>query len=109
MGFWAWFAIWAGLGIAALIALALIGYELFNKSSAVLHQLERILKAAQPLEAALAEKSAATRPTESLLAPAEAIVSRRALIKARQHKASERQRRLIDRLKDIKIDESRFR
>lgn len=109
MGFWAWFGIWASLAIAALIALSIIGYELFSKSEATLHQLDRLLKNVEPLEEALSTKSKSLRPAESLLEPGVAVAERKALIKAREQKAADRQRRLVARLKDLKIDESRFR
>lgn len=108
MGFWAWFAIWSGLALAALITFALIGYELFVKAEATFHQLERLNSQVQPLQTAIDERKAIERPTESLLEPSVAINKRKALLKRREQQASDRQRRLIARLKDIQIDESRF-
>lgn len=109
MGFWAWFGIWSALGIGAIATFAYIGYELFGKAQGAFHQLERLQKQVEPLESALAAKPDGLRPAESLLNPGESITSRKRLIKAREQKAADRQRRLVARLKDLKIDESRFR
>jgi len=108
MGFWFWFAIWSVLALAALVAFALIGYDLFIKGEAAFHQYERLNAQVKPLQAAIDEHKAIERPTESLLEPSIAINKRKALLKRREQKASDRQRRLIARLKDIQIDESRF-
>ena len=108
MGFWLWFAIWSVLGIGAIIAFALIGYELFIKGEATFHQLTRLESQVRPLQAAIETKTELERPAESLLDPAAAAVKRRAIIKYREQKAADRQRRLVARLKDLNIDESRF-
>ncbi len=109
MGFWAWFAIWCTLAIAALGVLGLIGYELFGKVEGNLHQIGRLQSKIAPLIAALEDKEPASRPTESLLDPATAISQRKSLVRARESKAQDRQRRLIARLKDFNPQESRFR
>ena len=109
MGFWAWFAIWSTLAIAALGVLGFIAYELFGKVQSNLHQIGRLQSKVSPLIEALEDREPATRPAESLLDPATAISQRKSLIRARESKAQDRQRRLIDRLKDIKPQESRFR
>jgi len=108
MNFWLWFAIWIVLGVGAIITFALIGHELFIKGEATFHQLTRLESQVRPLQEALDSKTATERPTESLLDPAGTAVKRRAIIKLREQKAADRQRRLIARLKDINIDESRF-
>lgn len=108
MGFWGWFAIWSVLGLAAIITFALMGYGLFVKGEAAFHQLERLSEKVQPLESAINQRQEIERPAPSMLAPSTAITKRKALLKLREQKAHDRQRRLIARLKDIQIDESRF-
>lgn len=109
MGFWVWFAIWSALAIGAIAVFGAIGYELFNKAQANFHQLQRLEKLVEPLQRSLSEKPVAERPAESLLNPGHALVNRKQLIKRREQKAQDRQRRLINRLHDLKFDESRFR
>jgi hypothetical protein len=108
VGFWFWFAIWAVLAIGALIAFALIGYELFIRGEATFHQLVKLESQVRPLQIAMETKTTVERPAESLLDPGSAAVNRRAIIKHREQKAADRQRRLVARLKDLNIDESRF-
>jgi hypothetical protein len=109
MGFWTWFAIWSILAIAALGVLGFIGYELFGKVEANLHQIGRLQSKMAPLMAALEDKEPASRPAESLLDPEATISQRKSLVRARESKAQDRQRRLIARLKDFKPQEGRFR
>jgi dihydrodipicolinate synthase/N-acetylneuraminate lyase len=109
MGFWAWFAIWATLAVAALAFLIYIGYELFNKLEGNFHQLSKLQAKVEPLTKALESNSNAERPVESLLRPIETLAARKSLLRARANKAEDRQRRLIARLKDFNPQESRFR
>lgn len=109
MGFWAWFAIWCTLAVIAVGVLGFIGYELMGKMQSNLHQLERLEKQVAPLIKATKSREAAPRPSESLLSPAETFARRKGLIRAREQKAQDRQRRLIARLKDFKPQESRFK
>jgi hypothetical protein len=109
MNFWIWFAIWAVLVLASLGWLGYVANELLIKTKANLHQVEKLQINTAPLLAAIDEKVTLERPIPSLLEPIEAVKNRDRLKRDRKHKSEDRQRRLIARLHDIKVDESRFR
>jgi hypothetical protein len=110
VGFWAWFGIFAAIGVAGLTWYALIGLSLAKKA-------KNLEPAAARLQV-LADKLATTQAAEVSnpeLVPAidqgatKVLTRHRAVLKANKQRKEDRQRRLIERLKNMKIDESRFR
>ncbi len=109
MGFWAWFWIWTGLIVGSLAVFAYLFWDLFTKAVPILEQLKIGAERTKPLLEAL-EKASDYQPTESaILADREDVFAQRAdVVRNKEERIKARQRRLIESLKDIDVNESRF-
>ncbi len=110
MGFWFWFFIYLAIALGALVIYAFVGLQLLQKLKA----FEAPAKKLAELAAKLEETSKAEVTVESPVAAldqTEQAVSRRQnqIAKARKAKKETKERRLVDRLKHLDIDESRLR
>jgi hypothetical protein len=109
MGFWAWFWVWVGLVVGSLVFFAAIGYFLFAKAEAVVHQLGRTASQVEPLMTAIDTAAKLDERESDLLADTDALTRKRELLlKRKNQKRSQRQRRLRGAIKDIDLNESRF-
>lgn len=109
MGFWGWFWIWAALALGSLAVFGFIGKGLFNRIVSVLHQVNQIAPTAQKLFEALEAKPKAEDLESSLLTPlSELEEKRRVLLQRKSKKQARRQRSLINAIKKIDVNESRF-
>jgi hypothetical protein len=109
MGFWAWFFIWAALGLASLVILGLIGKSLFNKSLEVAHQIGKVATEAQKLADLIdSRENPIAKPQSVLITPETASTQRRSFLKAKAKKREDRTRILIKSLKKFDPNESRF-
>lgn len=108
MGFWFWFAIFAAIALVALISYALIGLSVAAKAKALQKPAARLQALATKLEQA-AEMVPATETLVAALDTDELIVAqrRKAVLKHRSERKEAKQRRLIARLRNMEIDESR--
>lgn len=110
MGFWFWFLVFASITVAALVGYALIGLSLAKKAKGLQAPGERL----QTLAAALEESRQAEVLLPDLVAaldtdPSQVMARRKSVLRANKRRKEQRQRRLIERLRTMKIDESRFR
>ncbi len=110
MGFWFWFSIFAAITLLALGWYALIGLSLAAKAK----KLQPAGAKLQVLANKLAATQAAEVDTVDLVAaldqtPEKVLARRNGVLKANRLRKEDRQRRLIERLRTMKIDESRFR
>lgn len=108
MGFWFWFGIFAAIALVALISYALIGLSVAAKAKALQKPAARLQALATKLEQA-AEMVPATETLVAALDTDELIVEqrRKAVLKHRSERKEAKQRRLIARLRNMEIDESR--
>ena len=107
MGFWVWFAIWTVLVIGALTTFTLIAFSLRDSANKLRPEIEIASKRAQELAALRDSKSAYVGPVPDT-DPVLATQRRPAVLRSRELKRQARERRLIEHLKHIEIDESRF-
>ena len=110
MGFWFWFFIYHAIALGALVLYAFVGLQLLQK----LRAFEAPAKKLEQLAAKLQKTSKAEVTVDSPVAAleqSEQAVSRRQkeIAKARKAKKETKERRLVDRLKHLEIDESRLR
>lgn len=109
MGFWAWFWIWVALIVGSLAVFGLIGKGLFNRALSVLHQVNQVAPNVQKLFDALEAKPKAEDLESDLLTTLEELdEKRRVLLQRKSKKRAQRQRRLINAIKNIDVNESRF-
>ena len=108
MGFWFWFAIFAGIAVLALVSYALIGVKLMSRAKALKKPAARLQSLAKELERA-SHKAVATETLVAALDQDEVTVTqrRKAVLKHRSARKEAKQRRLIARLRNMEIDESR--
>lgn len=110
IGGWGWFWIWIFLGATALVIFGLLAKYLLNKFLEVAHQISRLVEKTDALISISRQKLKVENPEPSLKKDSKIEVSkRRALLKAKQKKKEQRQRRLIASLKKFDPNESRFR
>ena len=108
MGFWFWFGIFCAIAILALISYALIGLNIASKAKALQEPAARLQALAAKLDAA----SEVVPVTETLVAALDTdeltvTQRRKAVLKHRSQRKEAKQRRLIARLRNMEIDESR--
>jgi hypothetical protein len=108
MGFWFWFGIFAAIALLALISYALIGLRVASKAQALQEPAARLQALATKLEQA-AVLVPATETLFAALDTDELVVAqrRKAVLKHRSERKQAKQRRLITRLRNMEIDESR--
>ena len=105
-----WVLFWLGLILGSLVINLLIFKSLYNRSQAVLFQLNKITVKSLALAEKIGLKPLVERPESSIdKDPAIALTERRSLLKSRLKKQQLRQRRLIESLKRRKPIERRFR
>jgi hypothetical protein len=105
-----WVLFWSGLILGSLVINLLIFKSLYNRSLAVLFQLNKLTVKSLALAEKIGLKPLVERPESSINKdPAIALTERRSLLKSRLKKQQQRQRRLIESLKRRKPIERRFR
>jgi hypothetical protein len=105
-----WVLFWLGLILGSLVINLLILKSLYNRSQAVLFQLNKMTVKSLALAEKIGLKPLVERPESSIdKDPAIALTERRSLLKSRLKKQQLRQRRLIESLKRRKPIERRFR
>jgi hypothetical protein len=105
-----WVLFWLGLILGSLVINLLIFKSLYNRSQAVLFQLNKMTVKSLALAEKIGLKPLVERPESSIdKDPAIALTERRSLLKSRLKKQQLRQRRLIESLKRRKPIERRFR
>jgi len=110
MGFWSWFGIFAAITVLALASYAAIGLSLAKKANGLKAPSERLQALSQQLEVTRAAHVEVAKLVSAIDQDAGAVMNRRqAVLKANKHRKEQRQRRLIERLRSMEIDESRFR
>lgn len=107
MGYWFWFSLWAALIVGAIATFTYIGLSLRESANKLRPEIEIALKRAQDL-AALRESASGYVGPKPDVDPVIAIQKRRGILRARELKRQVRERRLVEHLKHIEIDESRF-
>lgn len=110
MGFWFWFWICAAvlvLGLALQVAAIL---RLAGKAKGLAEPAKKLEGLAKNLEATGSQK-AESLPLVPALAQdfAKVLERRQVLLKARRQRKEQRQRRLVERLKEVSYDERRLR
>lgn len=106
---WLWIVIWAALVVGAVATFAYIGLGLRDRAEVLRPELELLAERAQALASLVDSDSDYVGPTSDLgQDPALAVGRRRKFVNAREAKRQARERRLIEHLKHIEIDESRF-
>lgn len=101
--------IWIALVVIALAINALILKSLFNRGKSVLHQLSRLAPRFENLGKQALERPKLTRPQSVINQdPSISMAKRLLLIKQRNQKQEQRQRRLLAGLKRKKATGSRF-
>lgn len=109
MGFWFWFWVWSGLIAAALGVFAWLLWDLFTKVTPIIDQLKVSAERIRSLMETLEKPFAYEAPTSAMDEDPEQVFAKRALVVRRKEKrAEERERRLIRSLLDIDVYESRF-
>jgi len=110
LGFWFWFAIFAAITLVALAWYSLLGLKLARKAKDLQPAGERFQGIAAKLSAA-GNIEPVLEPIIAALdqKPEQVLARRSAVLKANKQRKEIRQRRLIERLRNLKIDESRFR
>jgi hypothetical protein len=110
MGFWSWFGIFAAITVLALSSFAAIGISLAQKAKALQVPSERLQALSQQLDATRSAHVEVAKLVPAIDQDAGAVLNRRqGVLKANKHRKEQRQRRLIERLRSMEIDESRFR
>lgn len=105
-----WVLFWSGLILGSLVINLLIFKSLYNRSLAVVFQLNKLKVKSLALAEKIGLKPLVERPESSIdKDPAIALTERRSLLKSRLKKQQQRQRRLIESLKRRKPIERRFR
>lgn len=107
MGIWFWFTLWAVLIVGALATFAYIGLSLRESANKLRPEIEIALKRAQEL-AELRDSASGYVGPQPDTDPVLAVQKRRGLLSSRRLKREARERRLVEHLKDLEIDESRF-
>ena len=109
MGFWFWFWIWVGIGLVSLVIYGFILADLVLRAKKLQAPAARMQRIAADLQAKLSEAVEIEELTPALEQTAESVLSRqKARSKANRKRREERERRLVNRLKDIDFDESRL-
>ncbi len=109
MDFWAWFWIWT---VLVLIGLGYLGYRIYDlltKLGPIASQLDILLERLQALSDALEAAPEYKRPEDNLHDdPGVHIAKRAAAQKRKSEKRRARERRLIESLDAIDVNERRF-
>lgn len=109
MDFWAWFWIWTVLIVLGLGYLGFLAYDLMVKLGPISKQLETLLARVQKLNEAIEQPAFFERPADNLLDdPATLLAERAEAQKRKREKRSARERRLIESLDAIDVNERRF-
>lgn len=109
MDFWAWFWIWTVLVLLGLGYLGFQAYDLLTKLGPISKQLEILMERLQKLSDALETSPEYKRPEDNLLDdPAVHLTSRAEAQKRKGEKRQARERRLIQSLDAIDVNERRF-
>ena len=109
MGFWFWFAIFAGISVLGLASYCLLGLRIATKAKGLRGSADKLQALANAVQ-----KSSERIPVIENLVPAldqdeQTVASRRRkVLKQRVQRKELKQRRLIARLSTMKIDESRL-
>lgn len=106
---WFWFALWLVLGVGALSTFTLIALSLRDRAAKLRVELD-IAQARAFALTALSQSGSDYQGPESDLGKDPALSMRKRLnfLGSREAKRRARERRLIEHLKHIEIDESRF-
>lgn len=109
MGFWFWFGLWLALSVGAIATFALIGIGLRERAAKLNPELELAKSRIAEIKT-LRERASSYLGPESDLGKDPALSMRKRLdfLGAREVKRKARERRLIEHLKHIEINESRF-
>ena len=109
MGFWAWFWIWTTLIVLGLGYLGFVTYDLMVKLGPISKQLEVLLDRVQKLSDAVEKPAVYERPADNLLDDPTLLMAERAEAQMRKReKRKARERRLIESLDAIDVNERRF-
>ncbi len=109
MGFWFWFSIFAGISVLALVAYGLLGLSIAKKAANLNAPAERLETLVKKLEKTSEAVPVIEKVVSALDQDEQAVTQRRnAVVKSRSQRKEAKQRRLIERLRDVKIDESRL-
>lgn len=110
MSFWSWFAIFSAITILALASYAAIGLSLASKAKGLQAPSVRLQALSQQLQTTRVAQVEVARLVPAIDQDAGAVLSRRqGVLKANKQRKEQRQRRLIERLRTMNTDESRFR
>jgi hypothetical protein len=110
MGFWSWFSVFAAITVLSLASYAAIGIWLARKAKGLQAPAERLQALSEKLEATRAAHVEVAQLVSAIDQDAGAALKRRkGVLKANKLRKEQRQRRLIERLRTMKIDGSRFR
>ena len=106
---WVWLVIWSVLTIGAIATFAYIGLGIRDRAMALRPELDLLAQRTKALASLLESESNYIGPTSDMgQDPALAVGRRRKVVRAREAKRQARERRLVEHLKHIEIDESRF-
>lgn len=109
MGFWAWFWIWTPLVLGSLALFAYLFWDLFNKAVPIMEQVKIGAERAKPLLEALEQAPDYEKPESAVLADAEDVFAKRAeVVRNKAERIKARERRLIESLSAISVDERKF-
>ena len=109
MGFWFWFFIWIAIALLALVVYGFILAGLVAKAKKLQAPATRLQSLAAALQAKMNQAVEIEELTPALEQTAEQVFSRqKARSKGNRKRKEERERRLVNRLKDIDFDESRL-
>jgi Tfp pilus assembly protein PilN len=109
VGLWFWFWIWVGIALISLVIYALILADLVVKAKKLQAPGQRLQRIAADLQAKMNEVVEIEELTPALEQTAEEVLNRqKARSTANRKRKEERERRLVNRLKDIDFDESRL-
>jgi hypothetical protein len=110
VGFWFWFGVFAAIAVLALLWYALIGLSLAKKAKGLEPAGARLQALSEKLSETQSKQAEIDDLVPAIDQGAEKVLSRRkAVVKANKQRKEDRQRSLVERLKNMKIDESRFR
>ncbi|MEY4000565.1 MAG: hypothetical protein RLZZ626_920 [Actinomycetota bacterium] len=110
MGGWAWFGIWAGLSLGAILVFALIGYDLGQRGKRLAVEVTKLQPVVKELGELVDSLPGLAEPVSAIERDlGEVLQTRLDLIKTKKQRREDRQRRLIRHLKDIDPTEKRFK
>lgn len=110
MGAWAWFGIWTGLSLGAIVVFAVIGYDLGQRGKRLAVEVNKLQPVVQELGELVESLPSLGEPVSAIERDlGEVLQSRLDLIKTKKQRREDRQRRLIRHLKDIDPTEKRFK